>query len=138
MSNRTLIIILVAIAAGLTGWWFWRRRAVATAGAMNGAMPTQALQLQPIQPAPGSQTYGGSPSGGFANGYGQVVGNVVQAACAAKGGGQLCEVAGSVATKVGTLYATGVQKVATTAYGGAKTAVTSTVSGAKKLLGKLF
>ena len=122
MSTRTLLIVLGVIAAGLGVVFFLNRRSAAQ---VNGTYTPPAYGLPPIPPPIGSMGSGGSTS--FSQVYGQAAGAAAQAACVANGGGQLCGVAGSVATKVGTVYAATAQKAVTTVY-----------SGAKSLLGKIF
>lgn len=124
--NKTAITVVLIAVAGVAAWYFLFRRP--RGGATNGMGATQAHVLPAIQPDPGSS------SRGWQEVYGQGVGAATQAACVANGGGPLCGMAGSVATKVGTVYAQGATKVG----GAVVSAGKSVASGAKKVLGKIF
>jgi hypothetical protein len=124
MSKKTIVIVLVVAVVAVAAWWFFIRRRVAIAGAMNGAMPTEAKVLPPIPPPPGS------PGSGFslAGLQGQVIGTGFQKVCGSLGGtGGMCDVAGKVGSTLGKLQ---VQQFTVPAK--------SLWSGTKSLVGKIF
>jgi hypothetical protein len=128
VSNRTLIILLVVVGAGVGAFFLFRRQRVAQMGPMNGTIAPPAYALPEIPPPPGSAGSGG----GFTvkQGVGLAAGAAATAYCHSQGGGPLCGVAGSVGQKAGTIAYTAAGKV-----GGA---VKGAASAGKKLLGKLF